>query len=155
MSGFAACRLIAGLMLALAVTLPASADDLTRMRAVDGLVVYLGVMPTETIRTHPVSYAEEHMHGGIPSGHNMYHVLVTVFDRATGERVSDAHVMARVAPLGLSGPRRTLDTMNGAGGVCYCNYFAMSGHERHRIDVVISRPDAPQPKRVTFLYQPE
>jgi hypothetical protein len=51
--------------------------------------------------------------------------VAAVFDAATGERVEDAVVEARVAEPGLAGITRRLEPMLIADTVTYGNYFQL------------------------------
>jgi hypothetical protein len=147
---------IAGVLLALAVAAPGSvnAGNLQRAQVVGNMNVYLGVMAADAIRVRHASLVEQDMHGGIPSGEDVYHVLVTLFDRKSGERIEDAAVTARVAHLGLGGTGRTLEVMYSAGVVCYCNWFEMTAGETYRISVLIERPGEPA-QSTHFEYTPD
>ncbi len=131
-----------------------SAGHLERSQVVDGMVVYLGIMPAEVMRQHPDRYPEHQMHGGIPSGKDMYHLLVTLFDRASGERITDADVKARVSPLGLAGPIKHLHPMSTAGAVCYCEYFELSPTDTYVIRLEIRRPGVPGVIEAEFQHRP-
>lgn len=144
---------LAGALLALTVAGPATADDLQRMQAVDGMNVFLGVMPAAAIRAGMTGEVETAMHGGIPAGHDIHHVLVTLFDRESGERIENATVTARVIPLGLVGKAQPLEIMYSAGVACYCNWFDMPAGDTYRISVLIERPDRPA-QRTQFEYMP-
>ena len=48
------------------------------MRTAGGLGVYLGVMPAELVKGQPV------MHGGVPAGRHEDHIVVAIFDAASG-----------------------------------------------------------------------
>jgi hypothetical protein len=145
----------AGALLALAVAIPgtANAGNQERAQVVGNMNVFLGIMPASSIRGQLVSLVEEEMHGGIPSGEDVYHVLVTLFDRSSGERIEDATVTARVAPLGLGRNARPLEVMYSAGVVCYCNWFEMTAGEPYRISVLIERPGEPE-RSTQFEYTP-
>ncbi|MFQ5940047.1 MAG: hypothetical protein ACE5KL_08300 [Alphaproteobacteria bacterium] len=146
--------LLAGLL----VIFPAasSAGHLERSQVVDGMVVYLGIMAAEVLREHPDQYPEHQhqMHGGIPPGKDMYHVLVTLFDGSSGERITDADVEARVSPLGLAGPIKHLHPMSTAGAVCYCDYFELSPTDTYVIRLQIRRPGVPGVIEAEFLHRP-
>ncbi len=118
---------------------PASGDHLGRSVIAGGIAVYLGVMPAEVLRAHPERYPR-HEGTKIPAGKNVYHVLLALFDHATGARITDADVVATVAPLGLAGARKRLDATPIAGAVTYCNYFRMSAGENYVIRARIRRP---------------
>ena len=129
--------LLAGLLV-MAVS-PASGDHLGRSTVADGIAVYLGIMPTEMLRAHPERYPR-HESAKIPAGKNVYHVMVALFDHATGARITDADVVATVAPLGLGAAAKPLDPTTVAGVLTYCNYFPMSAGENYVIRARIRRP---------------
>ncbi len=129
--------LLAGL-LAIAAS-PASGDHLGRSVIAGGIVVYLGIMPAEVLRSHPERYPR-HEATKIPAGKNVYHVMLAIFDHATGARITDADVVATVAPLGLAGASKRLDATTIAGAVTYCNYFPISAGENYVIRARIRRP---------------
>ena len=105
--------LLAGL-LAMAAS-PASGDPLGRSVIAGGIAVYFGIMPAEVLPAHPGRYPR-HEGSKIPAGKNVYHVLLALFDHATGARITDADVVATVAPPGLAGARKRLDATTVAGG---------------------------------------
>ena len=129
--------LLAGL-LAMAAS-PASGDHLGRSVIAGGIAVYLGVMPAEVLRAHLERYPR-HEGTKIPAGKNVYHVLLALFDHATGARITDADVFATVAPLGLGAASKRLEGTTVAGVVTYCNYFPMSVGESYVIRARIRRP---------------
>ena len=118
----------------------------------DGVLVYLGVMPTEAMWEQREFYPEHFQGEEVPRGKNVYHVVVALFDRVTGERITDADVEARVSPLGLVGPKRHFDTMTEAGALTYYQYFTLSPHDRYVIHVMIRRPQATQIAEAKFGY---
>lgn len=143
------------LLVASAIILPARAvtADVDNYKTVDGLTVYLGVLPASMIRGHEDGHLEAAMHGGVPRGSHAYHVMVAVFDAESGERIEDALVQAEVAPLGLSATRKALDVMVIAGATTYGNYFTMRGDGEYRISVSIARPGVIRPVALEFTYE--
>ena len=136
----------------LAVVPPAFAQDLTPYKIADGLAVYLGVIPAEMITGHPKGHAEAVMHGGVPSGRHVHHVMVAVFDSATAQRITDAAVTANAAGLGLAGTEKTLESMTIADAVTYGAYFDLPGRDRYRIRIEITRPGTARTVTVEFEY---
>ena len=130
----------------------AAADD-DNYKTAAGLAVYLGVLPAAMIQGHPRDHPEAAMHGGVPSGRHGYHIVVAVFDAATGQRVEDAVVEARVAEPGLAGVTRQLEPMLITETVTYGNYFQLSGDGPYRIDLSIMRPSSATPVKVEFTYE--
>ena len=131
---------------ALLAALTACSADNDSYKTADGLVVYLGVLPAALVRGH------EGMHGDVSSGPHVYHVVAAVFDAATGARIEDAKVEARVTPRRLAGEARALEQMEIAGTVTYGNYFTMGGSDPYRIELSIRTSGGGQPVKVEFTY---
>jgi hypothetical protein len=132
----------------------AMAADSPYHRQVDGLSVYLGVLPAALVeRRHPAAHPEGAMHGGPPRGQHAYHVMVSVFDDETGERVEDLEVEARVTPLGRAAIARRLEPMSMADTITYGNYFNLATSGPHRIRVSLSRHGVADRSTVEFTYE--
>ena len=135
----------------LAAASASAADENRGYKEAGGLAVYLGVLPAAMVQGHQ-AHPEETMHGGVPRGRHAFHVLAAVFNAASGERIEDAAVEARVTPLGLAGVTRVLEPMTIAGTVTYGNYFAMSETDPYRIEFSITTAGATRPVAVEFSY---
>jgi hypothetical protein len=130
----------------------AAAAENTEFKTVDGLAVYLGVVPAEIVKGHPRGHPEQTMHGGAPIGSHQYHVLAAFFDSASGARISDAAVTAQVSGLGLSGSRYRLEAMEIADTVTYGGYFNLPGRDLYTVRLTVERPGVPQTVVVDFTY---
>lgn len=131
----------------------ALAANVPTHKVVDGVAIYLGVLPSEMVLGHPHSHTEAGMHGGVPPGEHRYHVMVALFDAATGKRITGAQVKAKVSELALSGTEKTLEPMLIADTITYGNYFRMSGAGIYRIQVQVRRSDVAQAVEAEFEYQ--
>lgn len=131
----------------------AFAADVAKHKVVNGVDIYLGVLPSEMIIDHPHSHTEPGMHGGVPAGEHRFHVMVALFDAATGKRISGADVKATVSELALSGTEKKLEPMFIANSITYGNYFIMSGTGIYRIQVQVRRPGVAQAIEAEFEYQ--
>ena len=141
-------------LLALAAPMEtAVADFANESKVVNGMAFYLGVMPAQIVRGHPLGHTESEMHGGPPSGSAEYHVMVAIFDAATGKRVTDARVEARVQSLGLGGQEKVLQRMPIAGALTYGNYFTMAGSGPFWIILRVSRPSLPSALEIRFEHR--
>jgi hypothetical protein len=129
-----------------------SAAQSEPFRTVEGLSVYLGVIPAAMMQHQLKTGTGMALHGGPPPGEHAYHVTVAVFDAASGERVQDVGVRARVSGLGLSGPEKKLDPMTIADTVTYGNYFIMPPNDTYRVQVEIRRLGQAEPVRTEFVY---
>ena len=130
----------------------ALASDVGGYKVVDGLGIYLGVVPTDLIMKHPMEHRERTMHGGVPPGKHHHHVMVALFDEKTGNRITDATVTAYVAELGLAGHTKRLEPMPVADTVTYGNYFEMRVSVRYRISVQVRRPASARVVEAEFEY---
>jgi hypothetical protein len=82
------------------------------------IAAYLGVVPAAIVRGHPAAHPEGQMHGGVPPGAHEYHLVVAIFEKATGKRNEDAKITATISGLGhVGGTRIALDQMPIAGVV--------------------------------------
>lgn len=91
------------------------------------------------------------MHGGMPTGAHEYHVVVAIFDAASGARISDASVAAKVSGLGLAGPERALEPMPIANTITYGGFFELPGADLYTVRVTVKRP-AQAPIVLDFRY---
>lgn len=106
-------------------------------KAVDGVEIYLGVLPAEVVLGHPLGHEERAMHGGVPARQNRYHVVVALFDADSGQRFSGARVEATVGELGAGGTRKALEPMAIANTETYGNWFTLSAPGIYRIRLAI------------------
>lgn len=132
----------------------AFAADSSQHKVVHGVAIYLGVLPAEMVLGHPRAHTEAAMHGGVPAGKHQQHVVVALFDNATGKRISGAKVSARVHEINLAGVQKKLAPMLIAGTVSYGNYFNMPAtNNPYRIQVRIELPGVADVIEAQFDYQ--
>ena len=119
------------------------AQDEGHAHVIDGVAVYLGVIPAELISNGYAKQSAEHqMHGGVPSGDHWHHVMVVIYDDATGQRIANASVVAQVwSPEVVNLPiqKKPLEPMSIAGADAYGNYFHMPGTGTYLVKVEIDR----------------
>lgn len=91
------------------------------------------------------------MHSGTRGGPHEQHVVVAIFDTASGERVEDASVVVTVSGLGHVGHRRiALEPMAIAGTVTYGAFVDLPGRDRYQLEVDIEVPGRTDTVRVVF-----
>jgi hypothetical protein len=145
-------RMALAVALALVTATGAVAQD-GQSREANGLVVYLGVLPAAMVKGHNPVHPEATMHGGAPGGPHEYHLLVAVFDAATGARVEDASVAATITGLGhIGGTRIGLEPMKIADTTTYGNFVDLPGSDLYTIGVTIKRASTSQPLAFEFSY---
>ena len=127
---------------------PTSADELRSER----YVVYVGVLPAAltrgTLSAHPAPSDSHGRAAGAPV--ETHHVVVAVFDAASGTRVDDATVEARHVPASGIATTKPLDTMRLGDTVSYGALFVVPEGRDHRFELTIRRSN--QVDRVTFVY---
>ncbi|MEA3220729.1 hypothetical protein [Immundisolibacter sp.] len=145
---FGAFLLLAGAGVSAGPAVPAG-----QPQTVDGMRVYVGVLPAAMVEGHPPGHPEAAMHGGPPRGRHRFHVLVALFDAGSGERIAGAEIEAGVAEVGLAGTQRRLEPMVIAGTETYGGYFKLDGDNPFRITLDIRRPGAQRASRAEFEYR--
>jgi hypothetical protein len=101
---------------------------------VDGILAYLGVLPAAIVRGHPRSHPEGAMHGGVPDGRHQYHVILALFDAASGDRIETALVALTVMGLGhTGGTRLELEPMAIADTVTWGTFVELPGRDAYEM----------------------
>jgi len=130
----------------------ARADD--GYRVVDGLAVYLGILPASVVQGHPSSHAERTMHGGAQTGRHQQHIVIAIFDTETGKRIENANISATVAGLGHVGHQRVkLEPMTIAGTITYGAFVNLGGNDRYEMTVDIVVPGRVRPASAKFAIE--
>ena len=147
--------LAAGLLVPLGIS---TAADTEQGQVVDGMVVYLGVLPAQMVAMQPEGHHEPDMHRGAPGWGEQYHVMVSLFDHVNWTPIANADVAVTVTDSRtpghrVPGPRKKLERMTIAGGVAYGNYFNMPGIGPYQIDIEIRRAGTQQPIKASFDYR--
>lgn len=124
-----------------------AADAPQNFQVVQGVAIYLGVMPAQMVRGHPK------MHGGVPAAGYEDHVIVALFDNATGLRIEDAQVTATVMELGRGSQWKNLEPMPVDDAMTYGNYFDIPGEGVYHIQLRIRLPGQKQITEATFTHR--
>ena len=122
-------------------------------QVVDGVAIYLGVVPSQIVEGHPGSHVESKMHGGVPVAGHSDHVVVALFEDATGKRIEDAQVIGSIAEMGTDSDRTNFERMRIDGTITYGGYIsnAPAGHEYH-LKLRIQRPGNKNEIDATFSH---
>ena len=122
----------------LAIALMWSPAMAQNSRIVDGLVLNLGIVPAE-VALRADGHRDAHP-ANPPSGSQ--HLLITVDDRNSGKRISDAEVSVEVTdPKGHAEKKPMLHTQGG-GLPDYSELFRFGWPGEYSIRVIIARPSA-------------
>ncbi len=118
----------------------------------DGLELFFGLIPAEILRGHPLEHEEQTMHGGVPRGKWVHHLIISVFDARTRARITDAAVTGSVTEVGRATQNRKLEAMSFGGTGSYGNYFAMPNQGPYEIVVNVRRPGNGKAATARFQY---
>ena len=146
-------RYLLGLALALAAA-ASLADGIDQHYLVNGMDIYYGVVPAKVVESHPKKHAEADMHGKSRLSGGTHHLVVTLYDNKTAQRINDAKVEAAVIPLGFAHQQKPLEPMQINGTMSYGNYFNMIGDGPFRIELRITRPGKGGKTKTEFEYRP-
>ncbi len=122
-------------------------------QVVDGVAIYLGVVPTQIVRGHPGSHAESRMHGGVPAASGSNHVVVALFEDATGKHIEDAQVFGSITEIGAGSDRKKFERMKIDGTITYGGYIldTPAGHDYH-LKLWIQLPGNKEAIEATFSH---
>lgn len=126
-------------------------------RQAGNLAVYLVVIPSAVVRGHPPEHRGQGMHGGPPPDPYAHHLIVAVFEVATGERVTDAAVTAIVhglhhrLPEDMPRERIAMEPMSVGGAPAYGGFATLPARAQFSIEVEVVRPRA-APVRAVFQH---
>jgi len=120
--------------------LATASDAPENFQVVNGVAVYLGVMPAQVIEGRHKTRKETKKHKRALKKEHRDHVVVALFDNATGKRIENAKVKASVMEFGLGAKQKKLERMKIAGTITYGNYFDMPSKDIYHIKIQIRRP---------------
>lgn len=119
----------------------------------NGVLIYYAVLPAGLIRAYSANSPERRMHGGVPDGKHVHHLLVALFDAVTNERITDAAVTARITETGLGSETLTLEPFDAGGDITFGNYFEFGRAVPYRVEIDIVRPGGMAPITTQFEYR--
>ena len=151
-------RSLASSLLAVGLLVSACSDNAELPRStqtVDGITIYIGVIPAELVKGHITTPGEPGaLHGGTTSASSSHHIVVALFDSRTGVRITDARIRAGVIDRSNDHePDITLEPMQVNGAMSYGNFFQMRGPGVWRIHLQILRPGMSTPVEADFGYE--
>ncbi|MEO6075006.1 MAG: hypothetical protein ABIP67_17445 [Burkholderiales bacterium] len=141
--------IVLGLMLGMARAAGINPDQPIR---VDGIELFFGFVPAEILRGHPREHEEQTMHGGVPGGRGVHHLIISVFDAKTRARITDAALTGSVTEVGMATQNKKLEAMSFGGAMSYGNYFTMPGQGPYEIVVNVRRTGNIKAATASFQY---
>jgi hypothetical protein len=124
-------------------------------QTVDGMTIYIGVIPAELVQGHSIEPSDpDALHGGTPKGRSSHHLVVALFDAKTGTRITDARIKVGIGDHSYNHePDKWLAPMQIDGTITYGNFFLMQGEGVWRIHLEIQRPGMAGSSEAVFAYE--
>jgi len=98
---------VAMLLVQSSISSPALSEEPSQSVTSYGLTAYFGLMPAAIAE----GIVGDSTHGVQPAAAHNHHLIVAIFNSVTGERVTDATVMAKVSQPGFEFPEKPLEPM--------------------------------------------
>lgn len=124
-------------------------------QVVDGMAIYLGVMPAELVRGHATAKSDpKALHAGATPSAGSHHIVVALFDAHTGARITAARIRADVGDRSYKhGTTKALEPMHIDGTTTYGNFFLLEGRDVWGIRLTIERPNVARSTEANFRYE--
>lgn len=148
----AASRGVRLAMMASAVLASTAWAQVPGEKAVDGVVVMVGVAPIEQIESLPAGRPERAMHAQHATNERD-HLVVALADQRTGRSIRQAEVTASVSRIGMGESRRTLERMDEFGTTSWGGYFDLRERGPYLIRLRVARPGFATPIETQFVYR--
>ena len=144
-------RLLAAVAMAVILGCGRDANLPRSEQTVEGVKIYLGIVPAALVQGHSTTPGDpQALHGGAPAGSGSHHVMVALFDAATGARITDARVSASIDG---GSPAKPLEPMEVNGLMTYGNFFALTSPDVRHIHVEILPAGKLTPIEAEFAYE--
>jgi cytochrome c5 len=121
-------------------------------KVIDGVEIYLAIVPAESIRAHSKADGGSPMRGDVPGGEDYHHVNVSLFDRKSTAVITDAQVEARVVNRDATGETKKLERTATDDAIRYGNYFRIPREAPYAIVVQFRRPNASRSTEAKFDF---
>ena len=126
------------------------ASDANLSRSIDGVDIYMGIT-----HANKQAQADEMKKSGLIQAirSKKHHITVALFDSKTGQRITDARVVAGIGEMGLSSNRKKLRQEKFGEAVSYGRDFYLSQEGPYWIDLKIKRNGDTQSTMTRFEWK--
>jgi len=126
------------------------ASDASLSKSIDGIDIYMGISHIQKTGQDTTAHKLSMMKGLRGKKH---HITVALFDSQSGQRITDARVVARIGEVGLSSNRKRLKPQQFGDAVSYGRDFYISKEGQHWIDLKIKREGIKQATMARFEWK--
>lgn len=117
-----------------------------------GLVFHYGLVPSEMVLSLPQSREEQRMHPG-DARKGRSHLVLAIFDAASGERVAKAEVMVHITLLGGPSTTKALEPMDVAGKASFGAFVPVGAPGIYKIRFEVKRPGVAGTESAEFEHR--
>lgn len=126
----------------------------TQTQDVSGLTFYYGIVRSATVKSHPRDHSEASMHKGPPASLGSYHVVLTLFETASNQRIVDARVAVRLGRSNTSAAAwQPMDAMRDPGSESFGRYVELPDAGRYLVEFQVIRAARPNPITARFAFE--
>lgn len=129
---------------------PVMASDTTLTRSIDGIDIYMGISHVQKAG-QDMAVQKLGMMKGLRG--KKHHVTVALFDTKSGQRITDAKVVAGIGEMSLSSARKKLKTEQYGDAVSYGRDFYISTQGPYWLDLKIQRNGIKQATTTRFEWK--
>lgn len=128
----------------------ALASDAALSKSIDGIEIHMGI-------THAGLPGQDMSAQQMVKAHGLrgkkHHITVALFDAKTGQRITDARVIAQIGEMGLSSNKKNLKQEKYGDAVSYGRDFYLSKEGPYWIDLKIHRNGVKQATTAHFDWK--
>lgn len=141
-----------GAAVAGAVWLSALAQPTHTQRLTSGLLFHYGLVPSEMVLSHAESHEERRMHPG-DAKKGRSHLVLAVFDAASGERIAKAEVMVHITLVGGPSTTKSLQPMDIAKLPGFGAFVPVGAPGIYKIRFEVKRPGVAGTESAEFEHR--
>ena len=141
------CSVLAGVAVAAALAQTALAQP-----QASGLLFHYGLVPSEMVLSHPQSHEERRMHPG-DARKGRSHLVLAIFDAASGERIAKAEVTVHITLVGGASTTRTLEPMDIARQPSFGAFVPVGAPGIYKIRFEVKRPGVAGTQNAEFEHR--
>ena len=152
-NGVARLSAVALAVSTLVLPMPRAQAEDRGYRIADGIAVYLAAVPAAIIAgQHRLFPPKQPTHDASAGDEHSYHLVVAAFDDATGTRLTNMAVTAKILSPTGSSSTVSLKKMDIEGATAYGNFVTLARYGTYRIAVEILRHGRKTPAVAMFTY---
>lgn len=122
-------------------------------QVVNGIEIYLTIIPAEMLRGHPKEHPESNMHSQTRiSDNNQHHIMVTLFNSKNGMRLENASIKTNIVGADYKGPVKKLEFMVFGATWSYGNFFRIPLNGSYKIELEIQQEGVSKVVKAVFQY---